>query len=101
MLHHRHDFKTGAEKWRVKTIAHPGDPNFNTWNGIPLESRFGASAWISGCFDPEQNLVFYGIGQPYPWIAEMRGTLPKNGQGSRTMRSTRTRRWPSIPRPGS
>ena len=72
-----HDVKTGAELWRVQTIAHPGDPNDDTWNGLPLESRFGASAWISGSYDPEQNLVFYGTGQPYPWIAEMRGTLPK------------------------
>src|SRR5216683_5485038 len=64
-----HDAKTGAELWRVQTIAHPGDPNFDTWNGLPLESRFGASAWITGSFDPDQNLVFYGTGQPYPWIA--------------------------------
>src|SRR6516164_4638007 len=42
-----------------------------------MESRFGASAWISGSFDPDQNLIFYGTGQPYPWISEMRGTLPK------------------------
>jgi alcohol dehydrogenase (cytochrome c) len=72
-----HDIKTGEELWRVYTIAHPGDPNFDTWNGLPLESRFGASAWVSGAYDPEQNIVFYGTGQPYPWIAEMRGTLPK------------------------
>jgi alcohol dehydrogenase (cytochrome c) len=72
-----HDAKTGAELWRVNTIAHPGDPNYDTWNGLPLESRFGASAWISGAYDPDQNLVFYGTGQPYPWIAEMRGTMPK------------------------
>jgi alcohol dehydrogenase (cytochrome c) len=72
-----HDFKAGDEKWRVWTIAHPEDPNFSTWNGLPLESRFGASAWVAGSFDPAQNLVFYGVGQPYPWIAEMRGTLPK------------------------
>ncbi|HET7882039.1 MAG TPA: PQQ-binding-like beta-propeller repeat protein [Acetobacteraceae bacterium] len=71
-----HDIKNGEEKWRVWTIAHPEDPNFDTWNGVPLESRFGASAWISGAYDPDQKLVFYGIGQPYPWIAEMRGTLP-------------------------
>ena len=71
-----HDVKTGAELWRVNTIAHPGDPNYDTWNGLPMESRFGASAWISGSYDPDQNLVFYGTGQPYPWIAEMRGTLP-------------------------
>jgi alcohol dehydrogenase (cytochrome c) len=70
------DSRTGEELWRVNTIAHPGDPNFDTWNGLPMESRFGASAWISGSYDPDQNLVFYGTGQPYPWIAEMRGTLP-------------------------
>jgi alcohol dehydrogenase (cytochrome c) len=72
-----HDARTGTELWRVNTIAHPGDPNFDTWNGLPLESRFGASAWLTGSYDPEQNLIFYGTGQPYPWIAEMRGTLPK------------------------
>ena len=72
-----HDAKTGAEVWRVNTIAHPGDPNFDTWNGLPLESRFGASAWITGSYDPEQNLIFYGTGQPYPWISEMRGTMPR------------------------
>jgi alcohol dehydrogenase (cytochrome c) len=71
------DMKSGAELWRVNTIAHPGDPNYDTWNGVPLESRFGGAAWISGSYDPEQNVVFYGTGQPYPWVAEMRGTLPK------------------------
>jgi alcohol dehydrogenase (cytochrome c) len=72
-----HDAKTGTELWRVNTIAQPGDFNFDSWNGLPLESRFGASAWLTGSYDPEQNLIFYGTGQPYPWIAEMRGTLPK------------------------
>jgi alcohol dehydrogenase (cytochrome c) len=86
-----HDAKTGAELWRVYTIAHPGDPNYDTWNGLPLESRFGASAWITGAYDAEQNLVFYGTGQPYPWIAEMRGTLPKKpGLKSNAMYSDTT-----------
>jgi alcohol dehydrogenase (cytochrome c) len=72
-----HDPKTGEEKWRVHTIAQGDDPNSNTWNGLPLESRFGATPWISGSYDPEQNLVFYGTGQPYPWLSEMRGTIPR------------------------
>jgi alcohol dehydrogenase (cytochrome c) len=72
-----HDPKTGAEVWRVGTIAKPGEPGGDTWNGVPLEGRFGASAWISGSYDKEQNLVFYGTGQPYPWISEIRGTYPK------------------------
>ena len=72
-----HDPATGEEKWRVQTIAQGNDPNDNTWNGLPVESRFGATPWISGTFDPEQKVVFFGVGQPYPWIAEMRGTQPK------------------------
>src|SRR5260370_1373751 len=38
-----HDPKTGEEKWRVHTIAQGSDPNSNSWNGLPLESRFGAT----------------------------------------------------------
>lgn len=72
-----HDPDTGNELWRLHTIAQPGDPNENTWNGLPITARFGGSAWIAGSYDPEQNTLFYGVGQPYPWIAEMRGTLPK------------------------
>jgi len=86
-----HDAKTGQELWRVHTVAQPGDPGDNTWNGLPLESRFGASAWISGSYDPEQNVVFYGTGQPYPWIAEMRGTLPpKEGYKNNALYSDST-----------
>jgi alcohol dehydrogenase (cytochrome c) len=73
-----HDVNTGAELWRVHTIARGDTPEGNSWNGIPLESRYGGSAWIAGSYDPEQNLIFAGVGQPYPWIAEMNGLLPKS-----------------------
>ena len=72
-----HDPNTGAELWRVHTLAQDNDPNGKTWNGLPLDQRFGGSAWIAGSYDPDLNTVYYGVGQPYPWIAEMRGTLPK------------------------
>ena len=72
-----HDPKTGSERWRVHTLAQDGDPNANTWNGLPIEKRFGGSAWIAGSYDPESNTIFHGVAQPYPWIAEIRGTLPK------------------------
>jgi alcohol dehydrogenase (cytochrome c) len=72
-----HNPDTGAELWRLNTIAQSGDPNEKTWNGLPLAERFGGSAWIAGSYDPELDTVYYGTGQPYPWIAEMRGTLPK------------------------
>ena len=73
-----HDSKTGKEMWRINTIARGDTPEGNSWNGIPVESRYGASAWISGSYDPDQNLVFAGVGQPYPWPAVINGLLPKS-----------------------
>ncbi len=73
-----HDADTGEELWRVNTIAQGDTPEGNSWNGIPVEARHGASAWIAGSYDPDQNLIFAGVGQPYPWIAEMNGLLPKS-----------------------
>lgn len=47
-----HDPATGEELWRVHTIARPDDPDGgDSWNGLPLESRMGNSAWISGTYD--------------------------------------------------
>ena len=71
-----HDPDTGEELWRVNTIARGDTPEGNSWNGVPLESRHGASAWIAGSYDPEQNLIFAGVGQPYPWNVEIAGLTP-------------------------
>jgi PQQ-dependent dehydrogenase (methanol/ethanol family) len=70
-----HDPATGAELWRVHTIAQSG-PESNTWNGLPLSERYGASAWMSGTYDPAQKLLFFGVGQPYAWAAVTNGLLP-------------------------
>lgn len=72
-----HDPATGAELWRVHSVAQEGEEG-NSWNGIPVSSRFGGSVWNSGSYDPDQNLLFYGVGQPYPWVAEMNGLLPES-----------------------
>ncbi|MGV8989375.1 MAG: pyrroloquinoline quinone-dependent dehydrogenase [Cypionkella sp.] len=73
-----HDATSGKELWRLYTIARGDTPEGNSWNGIPLESRHGASAWITGSYDPDQNLIFAGVGQPYPWNAELSGLSPKS-----------------------
>jgi alcohol dehydrogenase (cytochrome c) len=59
------DAKTGEEAWRFYTIARPGEPGGNTWNGLPLEKRNGASVWTAGSYDPDLNLVFFGVAQTY------------------------------------
>jgi alcohol dehydrogenase (cytochrome c) len=72
-----HDPKNGAEAWRFYAIARPGEPGGDTWNGVPLEKRHGASVWNSGSYDAESKTLFFGVGQPYPWIAEMNGLTPQ------------------------
>ncbi|HKJ74324.1 MAG TPA: PQQ-binding-like beta-propeller repeat protein [Alphaproteobacteria bacterium] len=69
-----HDPKTGKEIWRFNTVARPGEPGGNTWNDLPLEGRFGGSVWTPGTYDPDLNLVYFGVAQPYPWSAKLRGT---------------------------
>lgn len=59
------DAQTGQEAWRFDTIARPGQPGGDSWNGAPVDQRFGGSVWTSGSYDPELNLVFFGVGQTY------------------------------------
>ena len=59
------DRETGAQKWRFYTIPRPGEPGGNTWNGIPMEERSGGSVWNAGAYDPELNLVYFGVAPTY------------------------------------
>jgi alcohol dehydrogenase (cytochrome c) len=59
------DAATGREAWRFNVIARPGEPGGNSWNGLPLEKRSGASVWIPGSYDAELNLAFFGPAQTY------------------------------------
>ncbi|MCZ6617038.1 MAG: PQQ-binding-like beta-propeller repeat protein [Gammaproteobacteria bacterium] len=59
------DRKTGKEAWRFNTVAWPGQPGGNTWNGLPVEQRNGGSVWQQGTYDPELNLVYYGVAPTY------------------------------------
>ena len=68
------DADTGEEKWRTATVALPGEPGGDTWGDLPLEFRAGSDTWISGSYDPEANLVYYGTSQAKPWARSVRGT---------------------------
>ena len=46
------DADTGKEAWRFYTIARPGEPGGNSWNGLPLEKRNGASVWTPAATIP-------------------------------------------------
>ena len=68
-----HDARTGRELWRTYTVARPGEPGGDTWGGFPLELRGGADIWITGSWDPELGLVYFGTAQAKPWVAASRG----------------------------
>ena len=57
--------KQARKKWRFYTIPRPGEPGGNTWNGIPMEERSGGSVWNAGAYDPELNLVYFGVAPTY------------------------------------
>ncbi len=59
------DLETGEESWRFYTLARPGEPGGDTWNNMPLEERRGGSVWNTGSYDPELDLVFYGVAPTY------------------------------------
>ncbi len=59
------DAQTGRELWRFHTIPRPGQPGGDSWNGAPVDQRFGASVWTSGSYDPKLNLVYFGTGNTY------------------------------------
>jgi len=69
-----HDAATGKELWRTSTIARPGEPGGDTWGDLPLTFRAGGDAWISGSYDPETNLIYWGTAQAKPWARVARGT---------------------------
>ena len=59
------DAGSGEELWRFHTVAGPDDPGGNTWNDIAGTERQGGSVWVSGSYDPELGLVFFGPAPTY------------------------------------
>jgi alcohol dehydrogenase (cytochrome c) len=59
------DAQNGHEIWRFNTIARPGQPGGDSWNGAPVSQRYGSGVWSIGSYDPDLNLVYFGTGNTY------------------------------------
>src|SRR6266705_2922809 len=57
--------QTGKRAWRFYTIPGPGEPGHETWASDSWKIG-GAGVWVTGAYDPAQNLLFYGTGNPGP-----------------------------------
>jgi alcohol dehydrogenase (cytochrome c) len=72
-----YDAETGKEVWRFYTIAKEGEPGGDTWGKLPTLFRAGGETWITGSYDPDLNLTYWGVAQSKPWMRASR--LSGNG----------------------
>ncbi len=64
--------KTGKQAWRFWTIPGPGEPGHETWAGDSWKTG-SATTWVTGSYDPDLNLLYWGTGNPGPdWNEERR-----------------------------
>jgi len=69
-----YDPATGQQRWRFRTIARSGEPGGDTWGRLSDLYRAGGEAWITGSYDPDLNLTYWGTTQAKPWMPASRGT---------------------------
>lgn len=60
-----YDAATGARRWRFYTIPTEGETAAATWGGESYKHG-GGSTWVTGTYDPELNLIYWGVGNPGP-----------------------------------
>jgi alcohol dehydrogenase (cytochrome c) len=66
------DVETGKEAWRFNTVPPPGEPGHESWQGDTWEHG-GGPVWVTGSYDPDLNLTYWGVGNPGPdWNPKQR-----------------------------
>ena len=60
-----YDAESGKRVWRWNSIPRPGERGSETWSGDSWKTG-GGDTWLTGSFDPELNLIYWGIGNPAP-----------------------------------
>jgi alcohol dehydrogenase (cytochrome c) len=67
------DVETGKQIWRTFTVPAPGEPGSETWpaNGEQWKTG-GGSVWVTGNYDQETNLAYFGTGNGGPWMGDQR-----------------------------
>ncbi|MDE0731497.1 MAG: PQQ-dependent dehydrogenase, methanol/ethanol family [Gammaproteobacteria bacterium] len=64
--------ETGELEWRTYTIPGEGEPGNDTWSGDSWKTG-GSATWITGAYDPDLNMIYWGTGNPGPdWNGDVR-----------------------------
>jgi len=62
-----YDPETGERIWRFYTVPDAGEPGSETWPDDPeVLARGGGGTWMTGSYDPQLNLLYWGTGNPNP-----------------------------------
>src|SRR6185436_5712677 len=69
-----YDAETGTRLWKFNTVVRQGASGADTWGGLPDWRRAGGDTWITGSYDPDLKLTYWGVAQAKPWMAASRGT---------------------------
>ena len=67
-----YDPETGKQVWRRYTTMGPDEPGGNTWPKDDSYKRGGGATWITGSYDPELDLMYWGTSNGGPWGANWR-----------------------------
>ena len=65
------DADTGDEIWRRHTIPAPGEAGSETWPGDTWRTG-GGPVWLTGTYDSDRNLTYWGVGNGAPWTGDTR-----------------------------
>jgi alcohol dehydrogenase (cytochrome c) len=61
------DAKTGDMLWKTFAIPGPGEPGHETWKDTNNAWQTGGGAfYVTGSYDPQYNLTYWGSGNPVP-----------------------------------
>ena len=66
------DAETGRELWRTYTVPAPGEPGSETWPKGDQWKNGGAPVWVTGNYDPQTNIAYWGTGNGGPWMGDQR-----------------------------
>jgi alcohol dehydrogenase (cytochrome c) len=68
-----YDAKTGKRLWRFWTIPGEGEPGNDTWHAKDSWKTGGGSTWVTGAYDADLKLIYWGVGNPGPdWNGDPR-----------------------------
>jgi alcohol dehydrogenase (cytochrome c) len=66
------DAETGKPVWKAYSVPEPGQPGADTWEKPGTWKTGGGATWMTGTYDADANIVYWGTGNGSPWFGDQR-----------------------------